>query len=233
MAEAARWRWSELLGLAAIALGLILLWRIPGIGWAAYPFRLFSTFVHELSHGLAALATGGSFHRFVVETDLSGVAWTSGGVRWLVASAGYVGSAVFGGVLMVLVGWGVGARLLLCALGIVFGALCLLFISNAFGMVAGVVLASGLLLAGVWLRSPWSDLLLIAFALQAVLDGFNSLLNVFALARGADVHTDAHTLAQLSGLPAPLWVAVWTAFSAAALLLALRMACRGSSEERR
>ena len=60
------WRWRKVFGLLLLATILIVLWRIPGLGWLAYPFRLFGTFVHELSHGLAALGTGGSFRRFVV-----------------------------------------------------------------------------------------------------------------------------------------------------------------------
>lgn len=47
-----------------------------------YPFRLFGTFVHELSHGLAAVATGGEFQRFSVQPDVSGLqlaeAWRDG-----------------------------------------------------------------------------------------------------------------------------------------------------------
>jgi len=49
------WRWSELAGLAALAVLLLVLWQIPGVGFVVYPFRLFGTFVHEISHGIAAL----------------------------------------------------------------------------------------------------------------------------------------------------------------------------------
>ena len=41
------------LGLAAV---LLLLWD----SFVVYPFRIFVVFLHEISHGLAAIATGGS-----------------------------------------------------------------------------------------------------------------------------------------------------------------------------
>ncbi|PIV32542.1 MAG: peptidase M50, partial [Lysobacterales bacterium CG02_land_8_20_14_3_00_62_12] len=58
-----------LLLLSALILGL---WQVPWLGWLVFPFRLFGTFVHELSHGLAAVLTGGDFVRFTVHPDLSG-----------------------------------------------------------------------------------------------------------------------------------------------------------------
>jgi len=52
---AARKDWKHWVELLLIALALIVLWQVPWLGWLAYPFRLFGTFVHELSHGLAAI----------------------------------------------------------------------------------------------------------------------------------------------------------------------------------
>lgn len=222
---AARWRWRELLGLLALGLLLILLWRVPGLGWVVYPFRLFGTFVHELSHGLAALATGGAFDRFVVNSDLSGLAWSAGGTRWIVASAGYIGSAVFGALLLLL-GRVLPARALLLLLGLGFALLCTFFVRNAFGAVTGLGLAATLLIAGVYLRGLWAELLLLVLALQLLLDGFASVFDLFWLSARGDVHTDANTLAALSGLPAPLWAVLWAAFSAAVALAALRLAYR-------
>ena len=53
------------------------------------------TYVHELCHGLASLMTEGRFHRFKVNGS-GGVCLTSGGSRWFVTSAGYVGTVLLG-----------------------------------------------------------------------------------------------------------------------------------------
>lgn len=221
------WRWGELLGLCLLGLLLMLLWQVPALGFVVYPFRLFGTFVHELSHGLAALATGGEFVRFSVHTDLSGLAWSAGGWRWVVASAGYVGSAVFGGLLILLAARGTPARWLLLGLGGALCLLCLLYVRNLFGIATGLALGVSLIAAGLYLKGLLADGLVMVLALQALLDGFNSLFTVWRLSGEASVHTDAHTMAQLSGLPAGLWVLLWMGFSLFVLLLAMRAAYRG------
>lgn len=211
-------------GLILLALAMLALWQLPMLGWLVYPFRLFGTFVHELSHGMAALATGGDFVRFSVHADLSGLAWSAGGVRWVVASAGYVGSAVFGGLLLLLAARGVSGRALLLVLGASLLLLSLLYVRNLFGIVSGIGLSVALVLAALRLRPNWADALLWVLALQALLDSFNSLFVVWNLSGDSGVHTDAHTLEELSGLPAGLWVALWMALSLAVLLVVVRLA---------
>jgi len=82
-----------LLGCAALVL---LLWWTPLL----LPFRLFVTMVHELSHALVAILTGGQVLGIAIRLDGSGVTYARGGNLVLTASAGYVGSSVFGAVLL-------------------------------------------------------------------------------------------------------------------------------------
>ncbi len=205
-----------------LGLLIVIAWQVPWLQWLVYPFRLFGTFVHELSHGLAAIATGGQFHRFAVQPDLSGVALSAGGVRIVVASAGYVGSAVAGGVLIFLYQRLLSARVLLIAIGTALAVLCVLFVRNLFGVTTGLGLAAVLLFAGLRLGPSWRDALLVTLAMQLILDGYNSLFTVLSLARESGVHTDAHTMAQLTMLPALVWVLVWMGLSTFVLYYALR-----------
>src|SRR5262245_25920199 len=91
---------APILGLAAVV--ALVLTFVPWLGVLAVPFRLLVTIVHELSHGLVALLTGGHFERFVVFPNGAGVAYTAGGWRALVIPAGYLGAALFGAALIVL-----------------------------------------------------------------------------------------------------------------------------------
>lgn len=218
--------WRRWFALAALALLLIGLWQVPWLGWLVYPFRVFGTFVHELSHGLAAIATGGDFVRFAVSPDLSGVAHSAGGWRVIVASAGYVGSAVFGGVLLVLHARLLSSRSLLFGLGALFGVLCLLFVRNLFGVAAGLLITAALVAAAARLPMAARDLLIDVLALQLILDGYDSLFTVFALARDASVRSDAQTMAELTWLPATWWAVIWMLVSTAILFGALRLAVR-------
>src|SRR4051794_13260553 len=156
-----RWRRYEVLLALFMGLLSVVLWHLPGFGWPLYPFQLFNTFVHELSHGLAAIGTGGSFRRFAVHADLTGEAWSAGGIRAIVSSAGYIGSAVVGGLLTILSARGFSAKKVLICLGLVLGLLCAIFVRNAFGIVTGLLTATALCFAGLWLKRLWADALLL------------------------------------------------------------------------
>jgi hypothetical protein len=216
------------LGLLVLAFALVALWQVPWLGWVAWPFRLFGTFVHELSHGLAAIATGGDFQRFSVHADLSGLAWSAGGIRVIVSSAGYIGSAIFGGVLIALHARWFSARTLLLGMAVVFGVLCVLFVRNAFGIIAALAITTALLAAGLRLREPWREGLLEVLALQLILDGYNSLFTVLHLSRTGNAQTDAAAMAQLTWLPASFWAVLWMLVSTAILFVVLRYAMRRS-----
>ncbi len=81
----------------------VILWRLPYGREALYPFTLLATFVHEMGHGLTALAIGGQFHSLQFFSNGSGIAHYS--VQWpaasaLVAAGGLVGPSVAGAVLL-------------------------------------------------------------------------------------------------------------------------------------
>ena len=67
-----------------------------------YPLRLFVTFIHEASHALAALITGGQVQGFTVSSNGAGYAVTAGGNLALILPAGYLGAALFGSLLFYL-----------------------------------------------------------------------------------------------------------------------------------
>lgn len=220
------WHWRELFGLLALGLALIALWRVPYFGALVYPLRLFATFVHELAHGLAALATGGEFRHFFVNPDLSGTAWSAGGARWIVVSAGYLGCAIAGCALLALAAGGASGRGVLGTLGVLLVAACLLFVRNVFGLATGIGIGLALVLAAWRLPPLWRDGLLSVLAVQLVLDGFNSLFDLVTLAGDAAIHTDARTMGELTGLPATWWAIAWSVLSLVLLALTLRFAYR-------
>lgn len=92
---------TTLLAVAAFVLVLVA-WQTVGMSGVLYPLRLFVSLVHELGHGLAAILTGGSFVKFEVFPNGSGVAYTAGGNSLLIKPAGYLGAAFFGATLLVL-----------------------------------------------------------------------------------------------------------------------------------
>lgn len=65
-----------------------------------YPIRLLVTFLHEFGHAFGALITGGDVLNLQVNPDGSGYTTTAGGNRAIVLLGGYIGSAIFGNILL-------------------------------------------------------------------------------------------------------------------------------------
>jgi len=221
------WRQREVLLVLLLGVISVLLWRVPMLGLVWYPFHLLGTFIHEICHGLAAIVSGGDFQRFVVRPDQSGTAWYAGGVGWFVTSAGYVGCAVVGGALTILSARDISARTVLFFLGLALGILCLIFVKNLFGMVAGLLLAGALLLAGDRLPERWADAVLLFLAVQVILNALNSLFDlVYLSTQRDDIVTDAQLMQMMTGIPAPFWALAWSLIALGILAVSLTIAYR-------
>lgn len=176
---------------AALAFGAFLvavfLWQLQGATALTYPLRLFVTLVHELAHGLAALATGGSFLRFEVTRYGAGLAYTSGGSRFLIIQAGYLGTALFGAALLILANRTRRPGTIAVGLGVVIALLTLLYSGlgpQSIGPFESVAVAAALL-AGFYLilTRPTNDgrylglsVVVLGGVLFAVFAGWDNLL---------------------------------------------------------
>lgn len=211
-----------LIGLAVLS---SILARLPLLNLLVYPFQIFNTFIHELSHGLAAALTGGSFRRFEVYVNGEGVAWSAGGIRWIVASAGYIGSALFGGILLVIAARGVAAEKIILGLGIGLGILCVLFVRNIFGVLAGLVIAGALIGFATQLAPRWNVWLLLFLTVQMGLNALGSLWDLLQLSASFRSRTtDAQIMQQATGVPALVWALLWSGIALLILWQSVRLA---------
>lgn len=135
--------WSVVITLA--------LYVIPFGAFIAYPLLLISTLFHELGHGVAAILGGGTFDRFVMFADGSGVAQHHGEygatVRALIAAGGLVGPAVVAALAFVAGRSVRGSRGLLGLLALGLAVAIALVVRNPFG----IVFTLGLVLGFGWL----------------------------------------------------------------------------------
>jgi len=212
-------RRSLLLAVLAFILVMIV-WQIADLNVILTPFRYFVTTIHELGHGLTALISGGQFVRYEVFETGAGVATTAGGTRWLILPAGYVGTALFGAVLLYAANRTHHTRIIATGLGLLFAAFTLLFARNLTGILAGALTAAGLILIGRKGSIPLNTFVL---NVLAVVTGLNAVLDLVALLRspsmgllsaggGLGTPNDALAMAQTAGfLPAIGWAIVWTA----------------------
>jgi hypothetical protein len=223
------WSRPELLLLAGFGLFSALLWRVPGLGLIFYPFRLLNTYVHELCHGLAAILTGGRFERFAVHPNREGVAFFRGGSSFVVYNAGYLGAALFGGGLILLSTAGLEVQNLLFALGAGLALVCLGFARNAFGFIAGLALAGGLVAAALYLPVETASFLYALLAIQMPLAAANSVVDLIkhSMHPPRPGHlSDAQVMARDTGIPALIWSLFWLACSLVIVVVTVTLAYR-------
>ena len=230
----------ELRTLAFALLASLLLWNLPFGGVLLYPFKLLATWLHELSHGLAMLLTGVGFDRVLIYRDTSGLAYgsTEAGrvASAVIAAAGYMGTPLWGAVLLVVspnVRWARRALLVLAAL-LVGTALTVIDTPDGDSFGPWAIGAIGVACAAAALVVPGRLRLAIAhfIAAQSCVD---ALLDIRVLLRPSQVvggkvagASDAHNMAAATfGTTATwavwTWAIVWLLWSLAVLYVALRL----------
>ena len=82
----------ELVFLSFILIISFLFWDT----YLVYPIKLFVVLIHEISHAISAILSGGKVITFNIGFDLSGKCETENGNNILIAASGYLGSLLFG-----------------------------------------------------------------------------------------------------------------------------------------
>ena len=120
----------------------MVLWQIPGGAYILYPFTILATWFHEMAHGLAALALGGSFSKLLIFSSGSGLAYYSGPLRLepisraLVAAAGPMGPPIAGAALILASRNARTASVGLYLLGAFLLVSTAVWVRSAFGIIA-------------------------------------------------------------------------------------------------
>ncbi len=212
-------------------LASLVLWNLPFGGLVLYPFKLLATWLHEMSHGVVRLATGAGFSHLEVFRDTSGIAFAQRGVggfgRAAIASAGYMGAAALGALLLVLAQTRARARAILIGFAIARGLSLLFGVRNDFGM--GAVAIGGLACAVVG-RFGGEHVALLVVNFVAAQACVNAVLDIRVLFRPQLVIngevvgvSDAHNMAAASFGSAPMWAGVWLGWSFICFYVALRV----------
>jgi len=216
-----RRRLTFLVGFAVYFGVLWFLWDTPVV----YPLKIFVVLLHEVSHAAVAVATGGQIQRIVLDPYQGGACYCPGGNAFLTLSAGYLGSLGWGALMMeaartrkVPTEWvsgGIGALVL---------ALTVLFVRSPFGIAFGILFGTGLILVARRLTVAWNRTLLTALgltsALYAILDIKSDILD------RPHLESDAHMLAEITGVPTVAWGMIWITVALGVSALLFRRAWR-------
>ncbi len=199
-------------------------WAVPVLGLALLPLQYLNTHLHELCHAIVGIGSGGDVHEILVFGDGGGVTPIYGGATVLEASAGYVGAAIGGALMILFSRHEVGARLTLRVLAGVLGLSLLLWVrGDAIGIITGIFWVAALaglsLLKGRWLLFAAQFV-----GLQQCLSSVRSLYVLVQISAIGEGHSDAGLMQNATGVPAIVWSLVWCAISLGLLTVALRRA---------
>jgi hypothetical protein len=210
--------------LIALFIAVWLLWDTPIV----YPIKIFVVVLHELSHAVAALLTGGQVVGIQIFPEEGGVTFTRGGWPFIILSAGYPGSLLAGGVLLYFSSYRRRVRALMTLLAVLIALSTLLFFRNFFGVIYGLLAAAALLFSAYRLPAVVNfyitRFIAIASCLYALLDIRSDLFTSTPAFSGAV--NDAVALSRLTGIPALIWAVVWLVISLAMTVFFLSRAAR-------
>jgi hypothetical protein len=171
------------------------------------PFLWSQTFFNEISHGFAALATGGSIHNIVLRFDGSGQCTTSGGWSLVVSFAGYAGSALWGYFI-----YRFAAGLNAASSKIMISAMIILLIATVILWARDTVTLLILIVLLAMYSLPLYRKLWFSVAsfirLVGVFIILESIRSPLYLLDGRNIG-DGAALAQKTGLPEMIWIVLW------------------------
>jgi hypothetical protein len=199
----------------ALPLALGLLFVVFFDTAAAYPFRLFVVFLHEVSHGLAAVLTGGRIVSIGLSADEGGVCVTQGGAPFVVLNAGYLGSMLWGALFLLLGARKRSAAPVVGAVGVFSVLAALVYVRTPFGFAYVLAVGLAFLLVAAKLPPGASELLLAAVGAMSVLYAPADIASDVVLRHSQA--SDASALARLTAVPAVVWGVAWIAASLAVL----------------
>ena len=169
-------------------------------------FPLLVTFLHEMGHALAALITGGHVVALQINLDGSGVCKTSGGVQALVLMGGYLGSVLFGNIMLYV---GIRHKFLSRVLSGIIAVTMVLVSLIWFSTLSSFVftaLAGGFLLF-LFIKIDWSGR---AFLLLAGAFSILYVLHDYQIGPSSDLQA----FASIVGLTPLIWMYIWLGIAA-------------------
>ena len=224
---------KRLLGFLAIAVGIGVLWNTPFIK----PLKLFVVFLHEGSHALATVATGGKVVDIQIFLTEGGVARSLGGSRFWTLMAGYLGSLLWGGLILIIASRARLTRALAVGIGVAVALVTLAHVRNLSGFGFGAAFGGAMIAGGLLLREGFVNWMLRVIGLTSCLYAIYDISSDVLMR--PEVGSDARMLAEYTSFPPFLpttyqtifWGLVWMALSIVATVAILRVAATKGSEE--
>ena len=209
----------------AIAVLSLFFAQMPIVGLLLAPVTQFTTMIHELSHAIVCIATGGFVTGLTIVGDGAGhggITNCQAGMPFFYTQAGYLGTAVFGSLLIFIGQYPRISKYILIFLGIAVAAASLILIGGnvfATGLAGvgsflwGAAMSAFLIFCGVKLKPHTANLLLVFLGIQTAMNSFVGISYLVQLYMGMTPSTaawsDATNMETMTHIPAVVWSIFW------------------------
>ncbi|MCL1076820.1 M50 family peptidase [Parashewanella spongiae] len=189
-----------------------ILMQIPVVN---LPFVWAATFFHELSHAIAAILTGGEVSRIQLFINGAGLCFSLGGIAVVIAFSGYFGAPIFGFLLYKLskVTSNTYSKYLSISMLAIISLVLILWSRDLLTILILIVLGFSFFLSLKYLNTKWLKYFFKLFGMSIMLNGISSVVTLLNVGRQGD----AYSLAQMTWIPALVWVLIWCATNIAIL----------------
>ena len=213
------------IALLLIFIGIVFLWNTLFV----YPLKIFVVFMHEVSHGLAAIATGGRIVEIEINPQQGGHALTQGGSRFWTLTAGYLGSLLWGGLILLLAARTRFDKAISILIGIGMVAISIGFGESTFTYLFGIGFGVALIAIGFYLPEAVNDWILriigVTSFLYAILDIKSDVLD------RSNLRSDARMLSEVTGIPTEVWGILWIIIAIGLTLWFLYLSGKTSTDQ--
>lgn len=202
----------------------LVLSQTPGISWLFLPINQFTTMVHELSHALVCVLTGGHVSGLTIVADGAGhggITSSLGGIQFFIAQAGYLGTAFFGCLLIFLGQYARFSKIILATLGVLMGGFTLYFVglnvfhtglAGFFSFLWGAAMSIGLIWLAKKFDSKTANLAVLFLAVQTALNSISCIFLLVQVYLGfipAGGWSDATVMENMTHIPSFFWSFLW------------------------
>ena len=190
-----------------------------------------------MCHGIAAILTGGGVKELFVYKDGSGLAYTwSTGENWkraVIASGGYVGTALLGALLLLFRRTRRGPTIGLIGMGVAILISVAMYVRNGFAIGVLIAMALVIILCAWKLQARLVAYLYSFLGATCSFNAITSIKQLFApgqgYVNGQPVYSDAHTVAEYAGGTYVMWATIWMVFAVIMSMIGLIFAVDGNT----
>jgi len=210
----------------------VALWFLPFLRWLTVPLQYVNTHVHEGWHALTAVATGGMVDHVQVHANGNGETFTVGGWNLFISSAGYLGAALTGALMITFARSPRSAKFVLILLAIALSYSLLVWVrSDLFGIVSCAAWIVGLFAIAFVVPEDKRLFVTQFLGIQQCLNAVQSLFFLVHISGFGVEQSDAGNMQQFTHIPAIIWAGLWTLMSLGMMILALKISWRQQQAE--